>query len=1555
MKGDFSKAAAITSANDLGLLYQQGRVISDRDLTAGELIAEAWREMAARDVIGAGVAAVPVADADGYRVEAAAVHGDHVDVRLAPGRIWADGISLTLAPAPGGGSAIVAATYLEPPANPPGTQVAGIDDGIRDAVILEVVLEALNGFQQTDRLIEPALGGPDTAERIHPNQRLRLLRLAAGEDCTTIGPRLADDLSAHGRLSVTLEPPTQIAGDCPVVEGGGYSGFEHNLYRIEIARTSGAAVMFKWSSLNGGLVGRGRFFGGADPRVEITANRTAILNSGITEYYLEALEFAPHLGHWRVVYGTVATLNADGDIDLAAPATFGTLPGAGGTVFFRLWNGIAPIAGFAGAPTPFRDGIELQFPSAAAAYRPEDFWTFDLRAGEIENPETLHDNAPPQGPRLHRVPLAEITWTDRANTEIGGEIEDCRRRFRPLTNQKICCTYLVGNGVTSFGDFDRLEEAVAHLPPSGGQVCLLPGIHLANLHLVNRTNVKIHGCRERTLVLPRMKAFADPVIRIDGGAEIEIADLDFFAPFDIAIDAKGTEKAPLRGLRIRGCRVLALVYGLRLHELQNATVQDNRIWMIDHVLARSAISIRATDSRIVENVLGVWPFEFSLPGSEKDPDEELPDPADPCIEPEDLYGNLVAVIAHVHMVWLTAIVAPPEQPYRALGGLHLRGSCARIDVVGNRIDGGVSHGIVLGGTYPAEVKAQPAPDKGHLPVGATIKLPKNQIPGLVEDEAGAPVIGLLLSLRTSAGVQVQSRLSGPPDGRFVFDSPGGTFRLVVTPGYQVVSAKLVANETLQVVVRRVEADLTPDSGFLTQIRIIDNTVERMGLSGIGFLFHSLTPTAPLLPAEATIAALTEFLAEVIAPRELIGTTNLIRDLEIRGNRIQDNLRNVFTELMRALATKIAQGGISLPLVEGARITDNHIVRNGLTAANPCAGVFIGYGEEVILSGNYISGNGPLAEDFDSAGIEGLRGGVVIRMATAMISGGAADARERPALDLRDNHIDQPAGRALTAFAFGPVSCVGNHLNSEREGRWSFVDRFAGAVLVANLGGLHRHFAPAGNTGFGFGKITEGKGHEIGLGAMASVEALLPGGEVMFNSNRVRTGGDNRAYASQLILTFDDLGYDGNQSAMFKPEEVFTNLAAVGMTVRVTDNRLRERARSTAMSTLALSFGLGLAGRAYAMNATVHNQADHCIIAASNGPPLGQPVLDLPNLVVFGKACPVEGKQKRDYLMRALQFLLQIESQPEIDLAEAGQLMPDAAGKLVGKVGEFQDHLLAPKAQEVMRAERAFGGQDATAFTLRSEMFRRHRAAGAMVEQGLLAAVREAAEPKEGALVVDGRVTDAKGNAVAGAEVEIVDARGRGLDIAAKTDAAGYYALAMTADQKEKLGKIEGVAVRASFGNDTPALLPATVLLRDGQGKVRADIVTDRLKDFRFDPPLWGKLAGKGDVVIRPVGPVQPEDPVKPDDPVRPDDPVKPAGPIGPEPGGGAVARVPLGSVRGIGPAVAERLRAEGIADANALAVFPLDKLRDILGQRADTIREAALDALREAGVRPDGG
>lgn len=1572
MKGDFSKAARITAANDLGLLYQQGRIISDRDLTEAELIAEAWRETAARDVIGAGVAAVPAHEPDGYRVEAAAVHGPHVDVRLTPGRIWADGIHLTLPPAAGGGSPSFGATYLAPPANPAGTATGDINDGIRDAVILEIALGALNGFQDPARLVEPALGGPDTAERIHPRQALRLLRLTAGEDCTTIGPRLRDDLSAHGRLSVTLEPATVVAGDCPVVEGGGYSGFEHNLYRIEIAETAGAAVMFKWSSVNGGLVGRGRFLGGADPRVQITANRAAILNSGITEYYLEALEFDDHLGHWRLVYGTTATLNADGDIDLTAPATFGTIPGAAGTVFFRLWNGIQPIAPYAGGATPFRDGIELHFTSPAASYRPADFWTFDLRAGEIENPETLHDDAPPEGPQLRRVPLAEISWTGRRDTEISGEIEDCRRRFRPLTNQKVCCTYLVGNGVTSFGDFNSLEEAVAHLPAAGGQICLLPGIHLANLVLANRFNVKIHGCFERTMVLPRMAGVNDPVIRIEGGGEIEVADLDFFAPFGIAIDAAGSVQAPLRGLRILKCRVLSLTYGFRIEWAQKATIAGNRVWLLDHAQARSAISIRASDSLIEKNVLGVWPYEFKppVPGDDGREEDEPPDPADPCIKPDQIYGNLILVVGYVLNAWLTVLTAAPQQPYRARGGLHLRGSCERIDVIGNRVDGGASHGIVLGGTYPDEITEQDRPETG--PVAPMLTLMGKTVPGNAWDEAGNPVLDMVITLSDSSGAAVQSRIAGPPDGRFIFSVPAGVYRLTVSAGYEVVSAALTSKETLEVVVRRVEAVIAPDAGFLYQIRIIDNTLERMGLSGIGFLRHSQDPAPPMLPSIATPEALVAFIAEMIAPRELVGTTNLIRDIEIRGNRIQDNLRVVFTKSLADMATKIAQGGISLPLVEGARIVDNHIVRNGTSAANPCAGIFIGYGEEVSLSGNHIAGNGPLGDDYDSAGFDGLRGGVVIRMATAMVAGGAKDAQERPALDIRDNHIDQPAGRAITAFAFGPVSCVGNHLNSEREGKWSFVDRFVGAVMIANLGGLHRHFEALGNTGFDGSDVADGNSpplshQQVGLAAANSVEALLPGGEILFNSNRVRTGGSHRAYSSMLLVTCDDLGYDGNQSAIFKPDLVFTNLTALGMSVRVTDSRFRERARSTAMSVLSMAFSLSEAGRPYAMNATVHNQADHCIIASSSG----WHELDNPNQIVFDQRCPVERPQKSDYLMQALLALLRYEAQPEVDLDKAAVTTPEAVGKVAGDVASFQDQMLGAKAYEVYRVEQSQGPQAIRTTELKAEMYQRHQAAAALSQRGMLATVREAPEPVGGALVIDGRVTDAKGNAVPGAEVELVDARGNVLGIGAKADAAGYYALTVTPEQKKKLAEIDSVSLRAALDEDKPAMVPATAILRGDPGKARADIVTERLKDYQFVLPTRGAILDRGgvlrDVVVRPAEPVDngpvdspPVAPVRPSEPAPrgdPTPPITPRRPVAPTEGDRqamrSVAAIGLETVRGVGPAMAERLREAGIEDADAILAAGPEKLRDILGSRADAIHASAAEAVREARGRPD--
>ena len=60
--------------NVSGVLFQQGRVTTDADLTEGELLDLAWNGQAGRDIIGAGVCAVPAQEpSHGCAVQSASV------------------------------------------------------------------------------------------------------------------------------------------------------------------------------------------------------------------------------------------------------------------------------------------------------------------------------------------------------------------------------------------------------------------------------------------------------------------------------------------------------------------------------------------------------------------------------------------------------------------------------------------------------------------------------------------------------------------------------------------------------------------------------------------------------------------------------------------------------------------------------------------------------------------------------------------------------------------------------------------------------------------------------------------------------------------------------------------------------------------------------------------------------------------------------------------------------------------------------------------------------------------------------------------------------------------------------------------------------------------------------------------------------------------------------------------------------------------------------------------------------------------------------------------
>ena len=203
MKGDFSSWRNERGQNFNGVLHQQGRVLLDSDWNAQTEITNDWQDTAGRDIIGAGVAAVPADAPDSFKIKTAAVNGDHVDLTIAPGRVWADGL---LAHLDAETDVSRIATWLQPPIQtPPGNLGAA---GTRDAIVLEVWREEINGFQLPKLLIEPALGGPDTTERVHTETAFRLFRLTDPNDtCESIIDDLQDKWATKGRLTVTLDAP----------------------------------------------------------------------------------------------------------------------------------------------------------------------------------------------------------------------------------------------------------------------------------------------------------------------------------------------------------------------------------------------------------------------------------------------------------------------------------------------------------------------------------------------------------------------------------------------------------------------------------------------------------------------------------------------------------------------------------------------------------------------------------------------------------------------------------------------------------------------------------------------------------------------------------------------------------------------------------------------------------------------------------------------------------------------------------------------------------------------------------------------------------------------------------------------------------------------------------------------------------------------------------------------------------------------------------------------------------------------------------------------------
>jgi hypothetical protein len=1154
MKGDFSRWLHSSEDNFSGVLHQQGRVLLDSDWNAQTQITNDWQDKAARDAFGPGVAAVPAEERDSFKVmKAEALINGQVKVTLSPGRIWADGLLVHLKEE--------LTSYLYPPK----TFKSDSDD--KAAVILEVWREEINGFQMPDELIEPALGGPDTTERVHTAFDLKLLRLGPDGDCENIREALKDDFSKKGNLTVTLEPSGRSDDECPQSEKGGYTGFEHCLYRIEIAKVDNDddSPYFKYSKFNGGLVGRGDFQSGSgeDPTITITGNIQAITSLERDSFYMEIIGKVNEQ-YWDVIFGAEVTLDEE-ILKVREGRLYHKKPW--GNVFFRLWDGIEKVTDYINEKE-LCDGINLKFnqPNDGAIYLPGDYWTFSVRAGEIGNTSPLIQDQPPEGIHFHRVPLAILQWGKSLS------ISDCRRIFGPLTSKRSCCRYTVGEG----GDYSTIEEALERIADKtrwrgilGGEICLLPGIHLTDAIISGMTNLTIRGCGLKTWVLSRSKNAGVPLFRIADSKVVTLENMTLSKPGGTAIEVEGCQH-----VEIKDCYILAYKHAIDVGSTATGqglservpswvSIHNNKIFMLDRFGGDTAISIYAYDSSIDGNMVIVIPAKAATADRGAIGDVGSEELIDECIENAETIDPQVQV-AYLNYCFMQSSSDSSKiiNPFRAHGGIQIASGCERVKVSHNFIRGGWGNGITLGSYLETDSISDGSS------AGGKIKVEKNsnnvwlKLKGLEDDES--------ITLKVTpveGGVGTGIQFNGPDSYRKFSAENQNYEATIIGKEYKIKSYQKViaaAGVSYEITAERVEWE-KEHSDILANIygiRIEENEISYMGLSGIG------TPQKNIFTALSTSD---DDLIKYIAGYGVL--SGIVEDLAICNNDIHECLRNIFdisndtllSKSMRNLVMLRGEGGISLGLCENLSICENRIRSNGRDHRDPVCGIFISAASQVDISRNKISDNGPIDVTIAGEAIldlhPGFRGGLVLKQVIStpmnIDMSQLAPNRDSPlrpviefisalggyAAQIHENVIRQPAGHALIMNVLGPVSVLNNQFRTD-------ITINANQVTGPLLGWI------AGCAGVVFITDWGGEAPLDGLMSGKSNLSLLDftKGNIMFSNNQIRLGGGLTSF-SQFIATKDDLEFHANYSAT--GEILRANTMLMACYLQAANNRFRE--------------------------------------------------------------------------------------------------------------------------------------------------------------------------------------------------------------------------------------------------------------------------------------------------------------------------------------------------------------------------------------------------------------
>lgn len=664
---DLSRQLGDQHKHYAGVRHQQGRVLTDDDFNeAASLDAEELRRTRIHSIGAYG------APGTGFLPKGFGASGGKVDFLLSAGELYLGGLRLEMN---GEEHFLEQKDWLNfDKSTAPAAPANGATR--TDLIWIEAWQQPITAIEDSE-LFEVALGGPDTSVRWRTMRRVHVLEGVTGSACPDAWATALGGFTAMGSLSDEFEMATQATltvdfttppagGDlCTPPSSGGYLGAENQAIRVQMVD----ATHYTWGFDNAAPLYRVRVSNKGGQKVLVTMQTLPrdAAHWPLKGQVVELLPWAAALPNGERVAETAGHLckvavSYDPDqqtfeIDVPLPAGWDLWKGrsdradfndasdpADEFLYLRVWNRGDDLASPAAIPVATsalgNTGLKVAF--NGTPLRPDDHWIIAARPAApsaiVPWQLTLPSGAAPNGIRRFRAPLGLVEWTGTGSGNVSGTlIDDCRPPFLPLTRIRGCCTHTVGDGIESFGMFSKVQDAIDALPPSGGAVCVLPGVFREAVKIEGLVNVTLHGCGPRSrIVAPDVKDKDSVAVTVSDSRDVAVESLALeggVAPV-VVIDRASA-------VRIADCLV---------------QFRDER----EAFSPWTAVHAHGRGIEIEDNII-----------------EPLPDQLD------RIFCKTVALLR-------------AEDATAARGGIQLAGGCRNVLIRGNVIAGGMGNGITLG-------------------------------------------------------------------------------------------------------------------------------------------------------------------------------------------------------------------------------------------------------------------------------------------------------------------------------------------------------------------------------------------------------------------------------------------------------------------------------------------------------------------------------------------------------------------------------------------------------------------------------------------------------------------------------------------------------------------------------------------------------------------------------------------------------------------------------------------------------------------------------------------